>query len=127
MWLHAESETGMDRRTSSRIVVELLVRFRSEMNDIDVQADFVEGEVVDVSDGGVFIRTTSLEPTGTPVRLLVSLPQSTQVLPLEGHVAWTAAHTPKGPGMGIRLSGPGLSASEIDRFLARYEADIEQA
>ena len=80
------------------------VRVWSEMLDLETHAE-VLGEVLDISSGGLFVRSDFLEMPGTPVSLLVWLPDSNdQPIPLKGHVAWVTEHPPKGPGMGIRLA-----------------------
>lgn len=73
------------------------------MLDLETQAE-VLGEVLDISSGGLFVRSDFLEMPGTPVSLLVWLPGNVDAVPLKGHVAWVAEHPPKGPGMGIRLA-----------------------
>jgi hypothetical protein len=89
-----------ERRVSRRVPTTLPVRFCSALLEFEGEATF-DGEISDVSDGGVFIRSDLLEPPGTRVHLLVSLPEHRQVV--SGHVAWTAQAPPKGPGMGIKL------------------------
>jgi len=73
------------------------------MLDFETKAE-VSGEVLDMSSGGLFIRSDFLEPRGTPVSLLVWLPGIAQPLQLSGRVAWVTEAPPKGPGMGIQLS-----------------------
>jgi hypothetical protein len=99
------SKMDHERRTSPRYPVEFPVRFWSELLEFEGRME-VEGSTSDVGWGGLFVRSDFLEEPGTPVSLLVSLPQSQQPLPLKGHVAWVAEDPPKGPGMGIKLTAP---------------------
>jgi hypothetical protein len=95
--------SGRDRRLAPRYSVELPARYWSELLEFEGRVELT-GEVSDVSWGGLFVRCEFLEPPGTPVSLLVTLPES--AVPLKGHVAWVAEEPPKGPGMGIRLAAP---------------------
>jgi hypothetical protein len=89
-----------DRRGTPRYEVQLPVRFWSELLEFEGTAE-LEGEVRDVSWGGLFVHSEYLETPGTPVRLLVEMPHAP--VSLRGQVAWVASGPPKGPGMGIRL------------------------
>src|SRR5262245_60655658 len=93
----------MNKRTSERVPLVCPVRFKSEMLDFESNAE-VEGEVVDASSGGLFVRSELLEMPGTRVSLLVWLPNSVNPIGLVGRVAWVAENPPKGPGMGIELA-----------------------
>jgi len=103
---------GAERRTTPRYTVELPVRYATmqlEVGNGQVESHSkpeIEGRVADVSWGGLFIRSASLETVGTPVSLLVTLPQRADPVPLRGQVAWVTDNGPKGPGMGIRLVAP---------------------
>lgn len=92
-----------DKRVFRRKSITCPVRFWSEMLEFETKAE-VDGEVLDMSSGGLFIRSEFLEPRGTPVSLLVWLPGVSQPLHLSGRVAWVTEEPPKGPGMGIELS-----------------------
>jgi hypothetical protein len=92
-----------ERRARQRHDVEFPVRFWSELLEFDGTVQ-LEGRVADVSWEGLFVRSDYLETPGTPVRLLVDVPEQEPV-PLRGTVAWIAEGPPKGPGMGIRLHG----------------------
>ena len=105
-----------NRRAAPRHELELPVHFRGEMLDFRGQAEFLPGEIRDVSTGGFFVRSEFLEVPGALVRLLVHLPRSDQPLFFEGHVAWIVEESPKGPGMGIKLAGSPLSAEQVRQF-----------
>lgn len=98
-----QRERGSEKRAFWRRAVEYPVRFRSELLEFDAQAE-VLGEVLDMSHGGLFVRSDFLEAPGTPVSLLVWLPSEPEPVALRGTVAWVAERPPKGPGMGIKLT-----------------------
>jgi len=89
-----------NRRTFKRFDTSLLVRFASGMLDFDGQ--FESGEVANVSQGGLFVRSDYLEPPGTPVVLILTMPATGETVRLNGIVAWVKEEP---PGMGVRLSG----------------------
>ena len=97
-----DSEPGSEKRRRRRRTVEYPVRFRSELLEFDAKMELV-GSVLDVSEGGLFVRSDFLELPGTPVSLQVWLPKQAEPIALRGTVAWVAEHPPKGPGMGITL------------------------
>lgn len=100
--------------------MEIPIRFRSEMLEFEGRAqltDFSDGEVIDISQGGVFIRSEFFEIPGTPVHLVVRVPRSDETITMNGRVAWIAEAPPKGPGMGIRLHGTPLPLEVLDRII----------
>jgi len=99
-----------NRRAQERFAVQLPCRFSSESMEFDAEAEVCRGEVSDVSAGGVFVRCDLLEVPGTPVHLLIFVPESDKAIPVDGRVAWISVEAPKGPGMGIRLSSELLGA-----------------
>jgi Tfp pilus assembly protein PilZ len=98
-----KTDREAEKRAFLRHPVEYTVRIWSEMLDIETKAEVI-GEVLDISSGGLFVRSDFLEIPGTPVSLLVWLPSAEDPVPLKGHVAWVTEHPPKGPGMGIKLA-----------------------
>src|SRR5262245_19105511 len=98
-----QKQLRREKRTTLRQAVQYRVLFRSEMLDFETQGGVV-GEVTDISSGGLFIKCEFFEAPGTPVSLLVWLPDQAEPVALRGHVAWIAEHPPKGPGMGIKLT-----------------------
>ena len=95
-------EASTEKRAFQRRPVELSVRFRSEMLDFEAKAELI-GEVLDISDGGLFVKSEFLEIPGTQVSLILWLPGDTHPRVVKGVVAWVAEAAPKGPGMGIKL------------------------
>lgn len=101
--MNTDQSSDSDKRAYRRKPIVCPVRFWSEMLDFEAKAE-LQGEVTDISSGGLFIRSDFLETKGTPVSLLVWLPSRTVPIALQGRVAWVAEAPPKGPGMGIELS-----------------------
>lgn len=120
--MRAGDQTQRERRRSRRQSVELPIWFRSELMDFEGDALF-GGEVLDISEGGLFIRSEYLELPGTTVRLVITLPDGGAPVELEGRVAWIAEAPPHGPGMGIELSQLGVAMQGLmERVLPVAEA-----
>lgn len=98
--MRAGDQRGAERRRARRQSVELPIWFRSELMEFEGDA-LLGGEVRDVSEGGLFVRSEYLELPGTIVRLVITLPDGEPPLEVEGRVAWVAEEPPHGPGMGI--------------------------
>jgi molecular chaperone DnaK len=68
----------------------------------------IDRHTVNVSQGGVFVRTREPQPPGTPVHLDISLQGGAKVIRGTGVVVWATAPSapgepPREPGMGIRF------------------------
>jgi type IV pilus assembly protein PilZ len=94
-----------DRRAAPRVLVDLEVDYASEDN-------YLFAYITDISETGIFVRTTSPEQPGTRLNLRfrpdsrVNDPSSQ--LELEGEVIWVNPYRPGAPdnlhpGMGIRF------------------------
>ncbi len=117
----ADSQGGQDRRAAPRLLVDLEVDYRSEDN-------FLFAYITDISETGIFIRTTTPEPAGTYLNLRFTPPVDVdapslidlglspddeavlacQPLELEGEVIWINPYRPGAPdslspGMGVRF------------------------
>jgi uncharacterized protein (TIGR02266 family) len=86
----------------SRGPTNLRIKFRSASLE-----QFIERYAVDVSRGGIFIRTREPLPVDTRLRLEFQLQDSTPLLAGEGTVVWIREHDPARenvtPGMGVRF------------------------
>ena len=86
----------------SRGPTNLRIKFRSASLD-----QFIERYAVDVSRGGIFIRTREPLPVDTRLRLEFQLQDSAPLLAGEGTVVWIREHDPARenvtPGMGVRF------------------------
>jgi type IV pilus assembly protein PilZ len=114
----AASETMADgrhhhgRRAALRVLVNLEVDYASEDN-------YLFAYITDISETGIFVRTTTPEPPGTHLNLRFSADGSGP-LELEGEVIWVNPYRPGAPdnlhpGMGIRFAG--LDDDLRDRLL----------
>jgi uncharacterized protein (TIGR02266 family) len=104
----------------------LRIKFRSASLD-----QFIERYAVDVSRGGIFIRTREPLPVGTRLRLEFQLLDAAPLLAGEGTVVWIRENDPaRGnvtPGMGVRFDklSPD-SQPTLERILAE-KARLQQA
>jgi uncharacterized protein (TIGR02266 family) len=73
---------------------------------------FIEKFSVNVSRGGIFIRTREPRPVGTNVRFEFQLQDGTPVFRGEGEVVWVREHDPSEPS---RAHGMGLKFARLDR------------
>jgi len=104
----------------------LRIKFRSASLD-----QFIERYAVDVSAGGIFIRTREPLAVGTQLRLELQLQDATPLLSGEGTVIWIRENDPARPtvppGMAVRFDkvSPATQPT-LDRILAE-RARLEQA
>jgi molecular chaperone DnaK len=96
-----------DRR-DQRIPAELRVRLAFGSMDA-----FVERYALNVSRGGIFVRTRDPLPPGTTVDLEVTLDSGDKVIAGKGVVRWTTP--PSGPGEADRVPGMGIKFLELSR------------
>ena len=90
-----------ERRRSPRVLVDLEVDFASEDN-------YLFAYITDISETGIFVRTTSPEQPGTHLNLRFRPDGASEQLELEGEVIWVNPYRPGAPdnlhpGMGIRF------------------------
>ena len=117
----AETENRKDQRTP----VTLKIKFKSETLD-----QFVERYSVDVSHGGIFIRTKDPLKVGTQLRFEFQLKDESPLILGDGTVVWTREHEPDragvAPGMGVRFDKLlGESRSVLDKIL-KQKAENER-
>ncbi len=105
-------------RQAKRAPVTLKIKFKSATLD-----QFIERYAVDVSPGGIFIRTKEPLAVGTQMRFEFQLRDATPLITGEGTVVWTRENDPArpaaAPGMGVRFDrlGDG-SQTVLDKILA---------
>jgi molecular chaperone DnaK len=92
-----------EKRSAPRIAAEL--RIRLAYGSVD---DFIERYALNVSRGGIFVRTLEPLPVGTEVTLDVSLASGDHVITGKGVVRWTTPPSAPGeprnePGMGVKF------------------------
>jgi len=76
--------------------------------DLCSEQNFWTGLTMNLSEGGVFVATHVLLPTGTLVGLHLELPRSPQRIMTLGEVKWSRAYTGNDdvpPGLGIQFIG----------------------
>jgi uncharacterized protein (TIGR02266 family) len=85
-----------------RVAVNLRIKFRSENID-----QFIERYAIDVSRGGIFIRTREPLSVGTQLKFDFQLQDTSPLMAGEGTVVWIREHDPSRagvtPGMGVRF------------------------
>ncbi|ACL65757.1 2-alkenal reductase [Anaeromyxobacter dehalogenans 2CP-1] len=101
--------------------VPVLLRIRLAYGSVD---EFVDRFALNVSRGGLFVRTLEPQPPGTPLRLDVVLESGDQVIHGSGVVRWSTP--PSAPGEPARVPGMGIkfvdlspeSRALVDRLVA---------
>jgi uncharacterized protein (TIGR02266 family) len=101
----------------TRVPVNLRIKFRSETIE-----QFVERYAIDVSRGGIFIRTREPLAVGTQLKFDFQLQDTTPLMAGEGTVVWIREHDPTRagvtPGMGVRFDRlTPASQPVLDRIL----------
>src|SRR5690606_36376754 len=90
-----------ERRQAPRVLVDLEVDYASEEN-------FLFAYITDISETGIFVRTTAPEQPGTHLNLRFRPDDSGPQIEVEGEVIWVNPFRPGAPdnlhpGMGIRF------------------------
>ena len=100
-------------RRDMRTPITLKIKFKSSNLD-----QFIERYSVDVSRGGIFIRTKEPLPVGTQLKFEFQLQDASSLIAGEGTVVWIREHDPNrtgvAPGMGVRFDKL-QPASQADR------------
>jgi uncharacterized protein (TIGR02266 family) len=124
-------------RKDTRTPITLKIKFKSASLD-----QFIERYSVDISRGGIFIRTKEPLSVGTPLRFEFQLQNASPLIAGEGTVVWTRdpdpTRTSVAPGMGVRFDKLTPQSQQVlDRILtekasrddgqaeSRYEAGIQ--
>jgi type IV pilus assembly protein PilZ len=98
----AEMPVGdADRRIAPRVLVDLEVDYASEEN-------YLFAYITDISETGIFVRTTTPEQPGTRLNLRFRPDDEIPQIEVEGEVIWVNPYRPGNsdnlhPGMGIRF------------------------
>ena len=105
-------------RQGKRTPVTLKIKFKSETLE-----QFIERYAVDVSQGGIFIRTKEPLAVGTQMRFEFQLRDASPLIAGEGTVVWTRENDPSrpaiAPGMGVRFDRLAEgSQSVLERILS---------
>ncbi len=98
---------GEEKRREQRVPAELKIRLG--YGSID---EFIERYALNISRGGIFVRTLDPKPVGTDVTLDIAIESGDRVVHGKGVVAWTAA--PSAPGEEAHEPGMGIKFTELD-------------
>ncbi len=113
-------------RQGKRTPVTLKIKFKSETLE-----QFIERYAVDVSQGGIFIRTKEPLAVGTQMKFEFQLRDASPLIAGEGTVVWTRENDPSrpaiAPGMGVRFDrlGDG-SQGVLEKILAEKAKQAPQ-
>src|SRR6186713_71309 len=96
------SLTDAERRRAPRVLVDLEVDYASEEN-------YLFAYITDISETGIFVRTTTPEQPGTHLNLRFRPDDANPQIEVEGEVIWVNPYRPGAPdnlhpGMGIRFA-----------------------
>ena len=113
-------------RQGKRTPVTLKIKFKSETLE-----QFIERYAVDVSQGGIFIRTKEPLAVGTQMKFEFQLRDASPLIAGEGTVVWTRENDPSrpaiAPGMGVRFDRlADGSQSILERILAEKAKQAPQ-
>ncbi len=112
----------VERREHPRAVVKIEIEFKHTI-------DFVSSYMLNISKGGLFIRTDEALPLDTIIFLRFTLPGDTKLIETAGKVVWCNASKEKGyfpRGMGIKfLRLKSDDAEKIKLFVDEHLAQIE--
>src|SRR2546422_6277174 len=105
-------------RQGKRTPVTLKIKFKSETLE-----QFIERYAVDVSQGGIFIRTKEPLAVGTQMKFEFQLKDASPLIAGEGTVVWTRENDPSrpaiAPGMGVRFDRLADGSQQVlERILA---------
>ena len=96
-----------ENRRAPRVAIGLGVRIAYGST-----SEFIDRHTVNISQGGIFVRTRDPQPPGTPVHLDISLQGGARVIRGTGVVVWTGA--PSGPGEPRREPGMGIRFDNLE-------------
>jgi type IV pilus assembly protein PilZ len=114
--------TLIERREHSRAAAEIEIEFKKDI-------DFVTSYMLNISKGGLFVKTDDAYPLDTIVLLRFTMPGDTQPIETEGKVVWSNSNKRKGyfpRGMGMKfLKLEPTAAEKIKKFVDEHFAQIQ--
>ena len=108
---------GEERRREPRVPVGLNIRVAYGTLD-----EFVDRQALNISHGGIFIRTRDLQPVGTPVTIDIRLQGGAKVIRGRGTIV--RGVSPSAPGEPHRDPGIGIQFTELDEESKRLVEKI---
>jgi len=105
------NKEGKEHRRFIRMPVSIMIRLGSEED----AEDFVSNYTRDLSLGGMFLKSLSPKPVGTPVCIQLPLPEPPGYTEVQGKVVYQNTTVEGGllPGMGIEFTGMGDGARSV--------------
>ena len=98
----------VDKRVHPRVMSGIAVRL--QFSDVD---EFLEGNALNISRGGIFLRTRKPCQLGSVIQFDLLLSGGESLLKGTGKVVWVA--TPAGPGEAPRVPGIGVRFLDLDQ------------
>jgi uncharacterized protein (TIGR02266 family) len=112
-----------DRRAHPRLPLNMLVQFR--LHDMD---EFLRHYAVNISAGGMFIRTEHAHPIGSMVYLQFSLEDGAKLIEGLGKVVHVNPADHPSPGMGIEfVSLDAESLALIERIIRDRSEELDDS
>jgi len=113
-----------NRRRDPRLDVELNLRLAHGSVE-----EFIERWALNISRGGIFVRTLAAQPVGTVVSLNIELANGQQVLRGQGVVRWSTTpsapgESPRDPGMGIKFIRLEPESREVIERMVASRGDL---
>jgi uncharacterized protein (TIGR02266 family) len=105
---------GIERRTMPRIETSLEIAFKNA-------GIFLCSYILNLSSGGIFIRTEQPLPVDAELEMRIQLPDDPEVMQLGGRVVWTKPQSNAYPaGMGVQFIGmPPVYRQKIHTFIEK--------
>lgn len=109
-------------RTDERASVHMEVAYKES-------GSFIKSYILNVNDGGLFIKTETPLPLDSKVTLSLTLPGDTEIMEMEGVVVWTNPRGGKNSfpkGMGVKfLNLKSEHAKKINSLVKEHKKEIE--
>ena len=114
---------GEEKRTSPRIETNIDIMFRES-------GAFIKSYMLNVSNGGLFLKTENPLPIDSLVTLRIKLPGETEVMEVQGCVVWSNPKFknnafPAGMGIQFNKMKPD-DRKKIDEFVEKYKKEIKE-
>ena len=114
---------GEEKRKNPRIETNIEIMFREA-------GSFIKSYMINVSKGGVFIKTPSPLPIDSPVNLQMQMPDDNETMEIKGCVVWSNPMGEKNSfptGMGIQFVNMKPEHEEkILVFVKKHMKEIKQ-
>lgn len=112
-----------DRRSSPRVQTNIQVMFKET-------GAFIKSYMINVSNGGIFIKTDKPLPLDTMVMVKMNLPGDTNTMDIQARVVWrnpSGANNMFPHGMGIQfVKMDDEHRQKIQNFVSKYKNEISK-